>query len=63
MSSTVVKIIVENDQLVKQGQVLLVLEAMKMETDILSDKDGTVKEIKIKPGDTVTAGELLLVVE
>jgi acetyl-CoA/propionyl-CoA carboxylase biotin carboxyl carrier protein len=63
MSSTVVKILVELGNQVKQGQVLLVLEAMKMETDILSDKEGIVKEIKIKPGDTVSAGELLLVLE
>jgi acetyl-CoA/propionyl-CoA carboxylase biotin carboxyl carrier protein len=63
MASTVVKILVENNSLVKQGQVLLVLEAMKMETDILSPQEGTVKEIKIKPGDTVSAGEILLTLE
>ncbi len=63
MASTVVKVHVDLNNPVKSGQVLLVLEAMKMETDILSPKEGIIKEIKIKPGDSVSTGELLMLIE
>jgi acetyl-CoA carboxylase biotin carboxylase subunit len=60
MSSTVVKINVQKGQEVKEGEVLLILEAMKMETDILAQKSGIVDEIFVNKGDTVTTGALLI---
>ncbi|MCX7876508.1 MAG: acetyl-CoA carboxylase biotin carboxyl carrier protein subunit [Melioribacteraceae bacterium] len=45
---------------VKIGQRLLVLEAMKMENNINSDKNGKVVSIKVKPGDSVLEGDLLI---
>lgn len=45
---------------VKIGQRLLVLEAMKMENNINSDKNGKVVSIKVKPGDNVLEGDLLI---
>lgn len=45
---------------VKVGQRLLVLEAMKMENNINSDKNGKVVSIKVKPGDSVLEGDLLI---
>ena len=47
---------------VKSGQVLLVLEAMKMENEIYSGSSGVVKEIRVKEGDFVQHGATLIVI-
>jgi biotin carboxyl carrier protein len=48
---------------VKKGQKIMILEAMKMENVINAEKDGIVKEIKVKKGDTVLEGAELLITE
>ncbi|TFH21973.1 MAG: acetyl-CoA carboxylase biotin carboxyl carrier protein subunit, partial [Myxococcales bacterium] len=48
---------------VKAGDVLLILEAMKMENEISADRDGRIASLAHKDGDEVDKGELLLVVE
>lgn len=48
---------------IELGQVVLVLEAMKMENEISSTVEGVVKELRIKVGDTVNTGDVLLEVE
>ncbi|MFI3265590.1 MAG: biotin/lipoyl-containing protein [Rikenellaceae bacterium] len=48
---------------VKVGTPLMILEAMKMENNIDSDKEGTVKSIHINKGDSVLEGELLITLE
>ena len=48
---------------VKRGQVLMVLEAMKMENNILSDKDGKVAAINVSKGDSILEGTDLIVIE
>jgi biotin carboxyl carrier protein len=48
---------------VKNGDALLRLEAMKMENDVQSHTEGTVKEILVAKGDDVQEGELLMVLE
>lgn len=63
MASTVVKVLVKQGDKVSKGQTLLVLEAMKMESDISSHREGIIKEVKVKPGDSVPNGETLLVFE
>ena len=47
----------------KVGQRLMVLEAMKMENNVDSDKEGTVAEIRVGTGDSVLEGDVLIVIE
>ncbi|NVO11233.1 MAG: biotin/lipoyl-binding protein [Bacteroidales bacterium] len=48
--------------MVKRGQKILVLEAMKMENNIDSDKEGRVTEVKVKKGDNVLEGDVLIII-
>lgn len=50
----------EGDQ-VSQGQVLVILEAMKMENEIVAPEDGTVAQIAVGKGDSVSSGDVLVV--
>ena len=54
---------VDVGQEVASGQPLLGLEAMKMENELRGRKSGVVWQVAVKPGQTVTLGELLLEVE
>ena len=60
MQATVVKIAVEEGERVVKGDLVLVLEAMKMEQPITAHKDGTVAGINAAVGSTVASGHLLL---
>jgi methylmalonyl-CoA carboxyltransferase 1.3S subunit len=60
ISGTVTKVVVEAETAVTAGTVLLVLEAMKMETEITAPVDGTVADIAVSAGDTVSGGQVLL---
>ena len=62
MQGTIVKILVEIGQEVTTGEGVVVLEAMKMENSINADRSGTVTEIKVAPGDTVGAGDVVVVI-
>ncbi len=63
MQGTIVKVLVEVGQDVEAGQAVVVLEAMKMENQITAEKAGKVKEIKVAAGDTVGAGDVVVVIE
>ncbi|HEY6794899.1 MAG TPA: biotin/lipoyl-containing protein [Kineosporiaceae bacterium] len=60
ISGTVTKIVAEPGTAVEQGAVLLILEAMKMETEITAPVGGTVADVAVAPGDAVAGGEILL---
>ncbi len=60
LPGTVINIMVREGDTVKVGQKLMVLEAMKMENNIDSDKDGKVLSIPVRPGQSVMEGDTLI---
>ncbi|MDR1761138.1 MAG: biotin/lipoyl-binding protein [Bacteroidales bacterium] len=60
LPGAVVKVNASVGQKVKKGDTLLVIESMKMENNILADKDGTVKAIAVTAGQNVMQGDLLI---
>lgn len=63
MPGTILKINVNEGETVKKGQVLLILEAMKMENEILAPRDGKVVNIAISQGASVNTGDDMVVLE
>jgi len=63
MPGLVLKMFVTEGQQVKNGEPILVLEAMKMENSIVSQGDATIKKIHIKNGQTVDKGQVLVDLE
>ena len=61
MPGTILKVNVTQGQAVKAGTVLVVLEAMKMENEIMAPKDGTVTQVVVSKGSTVDTGAPLVV--
>lgn len=60
LAGNVFKVEVRPGQVIKTNDVLLILEAMKMETPIKSPVDATIKSVNVSPGDSVTAGQVLV---
>lgn len=56
MQGTVVKVAVEEGQVVKEGDLVIVLEAMKMENPVLAHQSGTITQLSVEPGTPVTPG-------
>ena len=63
LPGTVISINVKEGDTVAAGQTLLVLEAMKMETNIDAERGGVVKQILVAAGATVMEGDVLIVIE
>ncbi len=63
MQGTIVKVLVEEGQEVEADEPVCLLEAMKMESEVRSQKAGTVSEIRVEAGQTVRSGEPLILVE
>ena len=62
MPGNILKVNVSQGQAVKSGDVLCVLEAMKMENEIMAPKDGTVTQVLVSKGSTVDTGAPLVVI-
>ena len=63
MQGTIVKVLVEKGQEVQPGDVLCILEAMKMENHVPSNREGEVTELPIHAGQVVETGQLLAVID
>ncbi|OOZ42973.1 sodium-extruding oxaloacetate decarboxylase subunit alpha [Solemya elarraichensis gill symbiont] len=61
LAGNIYKINVTTGDLVNDGDVIMILEAMKMETEVRAPRDGTVTAVTVKEGDSVQVGETLLV--
>ena len=60
LAGTVARVLVEEGQTIEAGEVVVVLEAMKMETEITAPQAGTVSAVLVSPGTAVTSGQVLL---
>jgi acetyl-CoA/propionyl-CoA carboxylase biotin carboxyl carrier protein len=60
MQGTVLRVEVAEGDAVASGQVLVIVEAMKMENEIVAHRDGVVRDLAVQPGASVRSGELLL---
>jgi len=63
MQGTIVNVLVEEGSEIEAGDPICVLEAMKMENNVMAEKSGVVKEVLVSMGDSVGAGDILAVIE
>ncbi len=63
ITGTVVKIEQKPGEAVREGEAILILESMKMEMPLESDRAGRVKEIRCREGQAVSEGDVLVVLE
>lgn len=62
LSGNIFKVVVQNGQTINEGDVIIVLEAMKMETEVRSTVSGTVTHIGVSEGDSVQVGQVMMLV-
>lgn len=60
MPGVILKVLVQAGDMVNAGDVVMIIEAMKMENNIKANASGTVKRIMVNPGDSVNTGQILL---
>ncbi|MGI8470173.1 MAG: biotin/lipoyl-containing protein [Pyrinomonadaceae bacterium] len=63
MPGKVARVLAEQGAEIKQGDGIIIVEAMKMQNEMKSPKDGIVKEIRFAEGATVNAGDVLAIIE
>lgn len=63
LPGSIFKLLVKEGDQVKEGDNLLVMEAMKMENDVLAEKAGTITNIKVAVGDAVLQNDVLLEIQ
>jgi oxaloacetate decarboxylase alpha subunit len=62
LAGNIFKVLVQPGQMVQEGDLVIILEAMKMETEIRAFKAGTVSAVNVKVGDAVSVGDSLLTI-
>ena len=62
LAGNIFKVLVQPGQMVQEGDLVIILEAMKMETEIRAFKAGTVSAVNVKVGDAVSVGDSLLMI-
>ena len=62
MPGKVIKVVAAAGTAVKSGDVVIILEAMKMQNEICAPRDGTVKAVNVSAGQTVTAGQAMAII-
>ncbi len=60
LAGNIFKVMVEPGDVIEEGQVVMILEAMKMETEVSASQGGTVSSVDVKEGDSVAVGDTLL---
>jgi glutaconyl-CoA/methylmalonyl-CoA decarboxylase subunit gamma len=60
LPGNIFKILVKEGDVITKGDVVLIMEAMKMENNVMAEKDGTVKSVKVKVGDNVLQNDVLV---
>ncbi len=63
MQGTIVKVLVVEGDTVEVGQTVCVLEAMKMENNVIAERAGMVKEVRVQAGESVGPGDVIAVIE
>jgi glutaconyl-CoA/methylmalonyl-CoA decarboxylase subunit gamma len=63
LPGTIIQVLVKAGDKIAIGQKLLTMEAMKMENNVLAERDGTVTNVKVKPGDNVQQNDVLVEIE
>jgi acetyl-CoA/propionyl-CoA carboxylase biotin carboxyl carrier protein len=63
MQGTIVKVVVKVGQPVEAGETIAILEAMKMENMVNAERSGVVRSVNVAEGDSVSAGDVVAVVE
>lgn len=60
LPGSIMKLEVEKGDIVKKGQLLLIMEAMKMENQVLADRAGVVESLRVRQGDAVLQGDVIM---
>ncbi|MGB3480401.1 MAG: biotin/lipoyl-containing protein [bacterium] len=63
MPGLIIEVTVKQGDKVTEGQGLLIIEAMKMQNEMQTPRDGVVKTVKVQKGQTVNSGETLIIIE